>query len=233
MGMRLAGPPLAHRSPQHADIVSDGVAPGAIQVPADGQPIVLLADAQTVGGYPKLATVIRADLGRLARWPAQRPQHFVAVTRYRAMAADPVRAHRPLHFVVVTREQAHTALRQQHDPLQRWMATLRTYQRDGQLTPRREPGAVLHDATRAAHAGSWWPGDPVGARAAHADRQHLRAWRWPPRRGDGAAAATFAAGRGLGGGRRPRCRGGVTGQRESTARPGGVSGSRQPWPSLA
>ncbi|WP_334135548.1 LamB/YcsF family protein, partial [Tepidimonas sp.] len=40
----------------------------------------------------------------------------------------------------------HTALRQQHNALQRWMATLRTYQRDGQLTPRREPGAVLHDA---------------------------------------------------------------------------------------
>ena len=109
MGMRLAGPPLAHRSPQHADIVFDGVAPGAIQVPANGQPIVLLADAQTVGGYPKLATVIRADLGRLARWPAPRP----------------------LHFVAVTREQAHTALRQQHNALQRWMATLQRWRPPG------------------------------------------------------------------------------------------------------
>ncbi|MDM7463363.1 MAG: biotin-dependent carboxyltransferase family protein [Tepidimonas taiwanensis] len=87
MGMRLAGPPLEHLSPGHADIVSDGVAPGAIQVPASGQPIVLLADAQTVGGYPKLATVIQADLGRLARWPSDRSLHFAAVTLEQARAA--------------------------------------------------------------------------------------------------------------------------------------------------
>lgn len=67
MGMRLQGPALAHLSPAAADIVSDGVTPGAIQVPANGQPIVLLADCQTVGGYPKLATVISADLPRLAQ----------------------------------------------------------------------------------------------------------------------------------------------------------------------
>lgn len=66
MGMRLAGPPLAHLTPAAADIVSDGVTPGAIQVPANGQPIILLADCQTVGGYPKVATVISADLPRLA-----------------------------------------------------------------------------------------------------------------------------------------------------------------------
>lgn len=66
MGMRLAGPPLAHIRAAAADIVSDGVVPGAVQVPANGLPIVLLADGQTVGGYPKIATVIRADLPRLA-----------------------------------------------------------------------------------------------------------------------------------------------------------------------
>lgn len=87
MGMRLAGPPLQHASPAHADIVSDGVAPGAIQVPASGQPIVLLADAQTVGGYPKIATVIRADLGRLARWPPSRPLRFEAITAEQALQA--------------------------------------------------------------------------------------------------------------------------------------------------
>lgn len=65
MGLRLDGAPLAH-SALGADIVSDGVTPGALQVPADGQPILLLADCQTVGGYPKIATVIRADLPRLA-----------------------------------------------------------------------------------------------------------------------------------------------------------------------
>jgi allophanate hydrolase len=66
MGMRLEGPTLAHRDAASRDIVSDAVIPGAIQVPGHGQPIVLLADAQTAGGYPKIATVISADLPRLA-----------------------------------------------------------------------------------------------------------------------------------------------------------------------
>ena len=67
MGMRLEGPVLAHRTPDLAQIASDGIVPGAVQVPGNGQPIVLLADGQTVGGYPKIATVISADLPRLAR----------------------------------------------------------------------------------------------------------------------------------------------------------------------
>lgn len=66
MGMRLDGPALQHRDAASRDIVSDAVLPGAIQVPGHGQPIVLLADAQTAGGYPKIATVISADLPRLA-----------------------------------------------------------------------------------------------------------------------------------------------------------------------
>lgn len=65
MGLRLAGEKLAHRD--GADIVSDGVAPGAIQVPGDGLPIVMLADRQTTGGYAKIATVISADLPGLGR----------------------------------------------------------------------------------------------------------------------------------------------------------------------
>ena len=64
MGMRLEGPPIAHNE-QGADIISDGVISGAIQVPANGQPIILLADCQTSGGYPKIATVISADLSKL------------------------------------------------------------------------------------------------------------------------------------------------------------------------
>ncbi|EXI79008.1 MAG: KipI antagonist [Candidatus Accumulibacter appositus] len=66
MGVRLRGPLLEHRSEAHKDIISDATVPGSMQVPGSGQPIVLLADAQTVGGYPKIATVISADLGRLA-----------------------------------------------------------------------------------------------------------------------------------------------------------------------
>jgi biotin-dependent carboxylase-like uncharacterized protein len=86
MGLRLAGPALAH-SPLGADIVSDGVTPGAIQVPADGQAILLLADCQTVGGYPKIATVIRADLPRLAHLQADDEIRFRAVDADEAAAA--------------------------------------------------------------------------------------------------------------------------------------------------
>lgn len=87
MGMRLAGSPLAHLTPQAADIVSDGVTPGAIQVPGNGQPIVLLADCQTVGGYPKIATVITADLPRLAQLRVGRKLRFRAVDAKTARAA--------------------------------------------------------------------------------------------------------------------------------------------------
>jgi biotin-dependent carboxylase-like uncharacterized protein len=60
MAYRLRGQPLMRHS--GGDVVSDGVAPGSIQVPPSGQPIVMLADRQTTGGYPKIATVIGADL---------------------------------------------------------------------------------------------------------------------------------------------------------------------------
>ena len=66
MGMRLQGPPLCHRAGYGHEIVSDAIVPGAIQVPGNGLPIILLADAQTAGGYPKIATVITADLGHVA-----------------------------------------------------------------------------------------------------------------------------------------------------------------------
>ena len=66
MGMRLEGPPLEHSSKGY-NIVSDGIAHGSIQVPGNGLPIVLLADRQTTGGYPKVATVISADIPALGR----------------------------------------------------------------------------------------------------------------------------------------------------------------------
>jgi allophanate hydrolase subunit 2 len=59
--------PAAQASPREGrEIISDATVPGSIQVPGQGQPIVLLADGQTAGGYPKIATVISADLPRLA-----------------------------------------------------------------------------------------------------------------------------------------------------------------------
>lgn len=61
MGARLMGPRLVHAKP--TQWISDGTAMGALQVPADEQPILLLADRQTTGGYPQLAVVISAD------WP--------------------------------------------------------------------------------------------------------------------------------------------------------------------
>ena len=60
MGFRLDGPALTHA--RGADIISDATPLGALQVPASGQPIVLMADRQTAGGYPKIATVIAADM---------------------------------------------------------------------------------------------------------------------------------------------------------------------------
>ncbi len=68
MGMRLNGQPLHHR--RGFNIVSDAIAPGSIQVPGDGLPIVLMRDHQTIGGYPKFATVITADLPALGRTPS-------------------------------------------------------------------------------------------------------------------------------------------------------------------
>jgi biotin-dependent carboxylase-like uncharacterized protein len=65
MGMRLDGPTLEHSG--SFNLVSDGIATGCIQVPGSGQPIVLLADHQTTGGYPKIGGVISADIPLLGR----------------------------------------------------------------------------------------------------------------------------------------------------------------------
>lgn len=77
MGIRLDGPALAHRGER--EIVSDATVPGSIQVPGNGQPIVLLADGQTAGGYPKIATVIGADLPRIANLRPGEALRFAAV----------------------------------------------------------------------------------------------------------------------------------------------------------
>lgn len=89
MAMGLTGRNLRHS--RGFDIVSDSIAPGSIQVPGDGRPLVLLADRQTTGGYPKIATVISADLPALARSPIGSKVTFEAVTIEAAEAAR--RAH--------------------------------------------------------------------------------------------------------------------------------------------
>jgi len=85
MGMRLDGPHLDHL--RGYDITSDAIAPGSIQVPGNGRPIVLLADRQTTGGYPKIATVISADLPALGRLPIGAKVAFEPVTIDVAVAA--------------------------------------------------------------------------------------------------------------------------------------------------
>ncbi|HZS33748.1 MAG TPA: biotin-dependent carboxyltransferase family protein [Methylomirabilota bacterium] len=71
MGYRLKGPLITHA--RGHDIVSDGIPLGGIQVPGEGQPIVLLVDRQTTGGYTKIATVIGVDIGRIGQTrPGQR-----------------------------------------------------------------------------------------------------------------------------------------------------------------
>ena len=77
MGMWLDGPAIAHA--KGYDLVSDGLVAGCIQVPGAGQPVVLLMDCQTTGGYPKLATIITADLARLAQSRAGTVVTFAAV----------------------------------------------------------------------------------------------------------------------------------------------------------
>ncbi|MBS4054226.1 MAG: biotin-dependent carboxyltransferase family protein [Thermaerobacter sp.] len=85
MGYRLAGEVLV--SSGMADVISDGIAPGSIQVAGNGQPTIMLADRQTTGGYAKIATVIGADLSLLGQMKPQDRVQFVAVNYEAAVQA--------------------------------------------------------------------------------------------------------------------------------------------------
>ena len=78
MGARLKGPRIEHT--RGHDIISDGIALGSIQVPGDGQPIVLLVDRQSTGGYTKVATVCSFDIGCIGQVKPGRALRFRAVT---------------------------------------------------------------------------------------------------------------------------------------------------------
>lgn len=86
MGYRLQGE-LPLSSPTHTGIASDAIPLGGIQVPEDGQPIVLLADRQTTGGYRRIGTVITADLPKLVQVPAGGMIHFQEATLEEAYEA--------------------------------------------------------------------------------------------------------------------------------------------------
>jgi len=100
MGYRLEGPKIEHV--KGADIISEGIARGAIQVPGDGLPIILLWDAQVSGGYTKIANVISADLDTLAQvMPGE-------VLRFRKASLE--EAHQALRRQREKREEIQSAL---------------------------------------------------------------------------------------------------------------------------
>src|SRR5205814_10619642 len=100
MGFRLEGPPLAHS--RGADIISDATPLGVLQVPASGQPILLMADRQTAGGYPKLATVITADMAVAGQLGPGDTIAFAVCTMREAIAA------------LITQERALMAVEARH-----------------------------------------------------------------------------------------------------------------------
>ncbi|AFJ47754.1 5-oxoprolinase subunit PxpC [Shimwellia blattae] len=85
MGYRLQGPVLARET--RRELYSHGLLPGVVQVPHNGQPIVLMNDAQTTGGYPRIAVVIEADLYHLAQVRLGEPIHFIPCTHEEALKA--------------------------------------------------------------------------------------------------------------------------------------------------
>ncbi len=94
MGARLKGPPVTHT--RGHDIISDGIPLGGIQVVGEGQPIILLVDRQSTGGYTKVATVCSFDIGRVGQTkPGQR-----------------------FRFTAITVPEAHTLLRQERKKLE-------------------------------------------------------------------------------------------------------------------
>ncbi len=84
-GYRLAGPTLTPEAP--IELRSHGIVPGVIQVPHGGQPIVQMRDAQPSGGYPKIGTIIEADLWRLGQAPIGSRFHFIETDWTSALAA--------------------------------------------------------------------------------------------------------------------------------------------------
>lgn len=85
MGYRLQGQPLVRTTDR--ELVSHGLLPGVVQVPHNGQPIVLMNDAQTTGGYPRIACIIEADRYHLAQIPLGQPIHFVQCSLEEALKA--------------------------------------------------------------------------------------------------------------------------------------------------
>ncbi|WP_035340797.1 MULTISPECIES: 5-oxoprolinase subunit PxpC [unclassified Dickeya] len=91
MGYRLQGPELVRETPR--EMLSHGLLPGVIQVPHNGKPIVLMSDAQTTGGYPRIGCVIEADLYHLAQMRLGEPVHFLRCSLDEALHAAQAQQH--------------------------------------------------------------------------------------------------------------------------------------------
>ena len=87
MGIRLEGDELKPLPEKGSDLISDGIVPGAIQVPGSGQPIILFVDCQTIGGYPKIGAVITSDLPLLGQLVPGNDIKFQYVSLDEAQAA--------------------------------------------------------------------------------------------------------------------------------------------------
>lgn len=86
MGIRLEGTKITPLDDKGSDLISDGLVHGAIQIPGNGDPIILGADCQSVGGYPKIATIITADLHHLGQILPGSKIHFAAVDLQKAQS---------------------------------------------------------------------------------------------------------------------------------------------------
>jgi urea carboxylase len=116
MGYRLQGRPLAPAA--MGELLSEGVAFGTVQVPPDGQPIVLMAERQSTGGYPKIAHVAGVDLPLLAQCGPGQRLRFEAVTADRAQALleDRARHHARLRRGLLTPRAQTATLTEDHAP---------------------------------------------------------------------------------------------------------------------
>lgn len=127
MGIRLEGELLRHAGSY--DLVSDGIVPGSVQVPGSCQPIVMMVDHQTTGGYPKIATVISADIPVLGR---RRPGSVV-------------------RFQAVSRTEAEDIRRAQEAMLRAWMSDFQAVRDGASINTERLYDANLIDGVQDAY----------------------------------------------------------------------------------
>lgn len=105
MGLRLKGGALEYEN--EVNLLSAGVLPGDVQVPPDGQPIVLANDAQTTGGYPRIASVIQSDMWQLAHLPPLTSVYFLPATLREAQEAKERQQHYLERLQIQVENSAH------------------------------------------------------------------------------------------------------------------------------